>query len=61
MKTFGLFAPGASEPFETYQGEITVLKGTTVSVLGEPLPGEEQRAVIAEIALREGETLREVK
>jgi hypothetical protein len=61
MKTFGLFAPGASEPFETYEGVVTVLKGTIVSILGEPLPGEEQRAVIAEIALREGETVREVK
>jgi hypothetical protein len=61
MKTFGLFAPGASDPFETYEGELTVVKDTAVSILGEPLPGEEKRAVIAEIALREGETVRELK
>jgi hypothetical protein len=38
-----------------------VPSGTTVTVLGEPLAGEEKRAVIAEILLREGETVREVK
>lgn len=61
MKIFGVFAPGASAPFETYEGVLTVLKGTTVTILGEPEPGQEARAVVVEIGLREGETVREVE
>jgi hypothetical protein len=61
MKTFGLFAPGASEPFETYRGASMAYRGDCVVVLGEPNHDDEEPAVIAEIALRSGETIREIK
>jgi hypothetical protein len=40
---------------------MTVLKGTTVTVLGEPEVEDERRRVIAEIELEPGQTVREVK
>jgi hypothetical protein len=61
MKTFGLFRPGASEPAETYQGASTAHRGHLVVVLGEPNHDDEEPAVIAEIVLCAGETIREVK
>jgi hypothetical protein len=38
-------------PIQTYEGVLTVLKGTTVTVLGEPEVEDERRVVIAEIKL----------
>lgn len=61
MKTFGLFAPRASEPFETYQGASTADRGDFVVVLDEPNHDDEEPVVIAGSALRSGETIREIK
>jgi hypothetical protein len=62
MKTFGLFASdNPDHPVRTYEGVMTVLKGTTVTVLGEPEVEDERRRVIAEIELEPGQTVREVK
>jgi len=48
-------------PVRTYEGVLTVLEGTTVSVLGEPEVEDERRVVIAQIKLEPGQTVREVK
>jgi hypothetical protein len=46
MKTFGLFDPGNPDhPIRTYKGVLTVLGGTTVTVLGEPEVEDERRVV----------------
>ena len=60
MKTFGLYQRGVEEPIETIDGVMTVTLGMIVSVLGEP-GADKEREVLAEISLRPGESVREVK
>ena len=58
MKTFGLFDPtNPDHPIQTYEGVLTVLKGTTVTVLGEPEVEDERRVVITEIDPEPGRLL----
>jgi hypothetical protein len=61
MKTVGLFQPGASKLFETYRGASTAHRGDLNVMLDEPNTDDEEPTVIAEIALRSGQRVREVK
>jgi hypothetical protein len=61
MKTFRLSEAGASKPFETYQGASTAHRNDLIVVLGEPNHDDEEPTVTADVALRSGQRVREVK
>ena len=58
MKTFGLVEPGATEPSQTFDGVLTILSGTTVTVYGEPEDGKEERRIVMLIPLQAGQRSR---
>jgi hypothetical protein len=59
MKLFGLFQPGTPEPLATYEGIMTVISGSEVTIYGER--GEDnKRTVVAVVQLQPGQRINKV-